>query len=451
LRAGPLRGRGCPWRKRPVAASAASLCVALALTSSLIAAPGRPDPDPDPQACKLLSALDLEPLLFGGAGGVLDSFDFHPAPGLSTCRWDARPRDHAADAVPRTATLAFYHLASPQRAQTQLDAQAHRDRRPSMATTGGGDDAIARPSATVVAARHGADIAVIDATGAELDNPNQIEVRYLLDSLALKAAGASVKPAPWAKPGQVAAWAPIAAAEATGSWSPPTRPIPAGGAALEPLIHLLKTLAALNVAVTLLGTPTVLLLFFLGGRRSRKGASTDASPSVRGSRQWWPAWAGGALLTLMLANAIFGKAAANALIDRFGAVGAATVTGSFVTSAQYNRQDVVGHDVLIRTVDQRVVKGRFRTDDFNVRGFDNTSIYPGLGDVFTVRYLSHHPRDFIIRNDDESPWARKLACARLATWRAEAGRKASFDPLDLQSRNELERASAEQRRAGCSE
>lgn len=78
------------------------------------------DPRPDPDACHLLTDLDLEPLLFGGEGGTLDSWSDHPAPGEATCRWEARPKDRAATASPRTATLAFYHIADRARADRRL-------------------------------------------------------------------------------------------------------------------------------------------------------------------------------------------------------------------------------------------------------------------------------------------------------------------------------------------
>lgn len=151
-------------------------------------APRQTDPRPDPDACTLLSSMDLEPLLLSGAGGEIDGRNYYPAPGMVTCKWTAQPRNHAADAVPRSVMLAFYHIADRRRAQAQLDRQPRGDMRASMAITSQRDDAVARPSPTIVIARHGADISVIDAGGAELGDPNQRETRYLLDALALKAA-----------------------------------------------------------------------------------------------------------------------------------------------------------------------------------------------------------------------------------------------------------------------
>ncbi len=409
------------------------------------------DPRPDPDACTLLSPADLEPLLFSGSGGVLDGYNFYPAPGLSTCRWYGKPRDHAADAVPRTATLAFYHIADARRAQAQLDRQPHHDTRLSMAITGRGDDAIVRPSPTIVAARHGADIAVIDATRAELDNPEQLEARYLLDALALKAAGAMVKLPPWAAPGQTGKLVPLAPTGSIAGWTPPPHAVPAGAGVVEPFVHALKTFANMRLSIMAVVMPVALALFFIPWRRRpRRPVRLDLSYAEAGpvpSRG--PARIGGTLLAGALLIMLFGEDAATALIDRYGETGAATVTGSFATATQYNHHDVIGYRVLIGTVDRRLVHSQLRTDDFNVRGLGDTSIYPGAGDVFTVRYLAHHPQDFVIRNDDESPWARKLACARLVAWRHEAALSARAAPGNTKFRNDLRHAIAAGQDASC--
>ncbi len=172
---------------------------------------------------------------------------------------------------------------------------------------------------------------------------------------------------------------------------------------------------------------------------------------IRPSRRRWPALTGMVLVAVLILNVLVGNDLAHALIDRYGATGAAMVTGSFATSTQYNRHDVIGYRVLIGTADGRVVEGQFRTDDFNVRGLGDTSIYPGPGDVFTIRYLPRHPQDFIIRNDDESPWARKLACDRLADWHDETARRVRFAPANAAMRNEFAHAADAARQAGCSQ
>lgn len=132
-----------------------------------------------------------------------------------------------------------------------------------------------------------------------------------------------------------------------------------------------------------------------------------------------------------------------------GLTGAAIVTGSFPTSTQYNRRDVIGYRVLIATAERRVVASEFRTDDFDVRGLGDLSIYPAIGDVFTVRYLPHHPQDFMIRNDDQSPWARKIACSRLGTWKVDAQRRARALPDDARFALEAALATTAERAGGC--
>lgn len=429
---------------------ALAIVCAIAALGAANAAP--PDPRPDPDACTLLQAMDLEPLLLAGTGGVIDGYNYYPAPGLVTCRWLAQPRNHAADAVRRTATLAFYHIADAARAQAQLDRQPHHDTRPSLAITGQGDDAIVRPSPTTVMARHGADIAVIDGAGAEMDNPDQLEARYLLDALALKAAGAKVRNPPWVAPDHVARMVPLAATGSIGGWTPPPRLVPTEAVVLEPAIHLLKRLAAWGSGLMVVLLPVAMVLFFIPWPRRKRGGIVYAGVPVIGAAPGgsrWPPRIGAALIAMLVLDMLFAGDAANALIDHYGQTGAGLVTGSFATATQYNHRDVIGFRVLIGTADRRAVQAEFRTDDFIVRGLGDSSITPGPGDVFTVRYLAAHPEDFIIRNDDQSPWARKLACARLAAWRGEAARRAGAVPNDIGLRRELARAMMVDQQAGC--
>ena len=389
------------------------------------------DPRPDPDACSLLTSMDLEPLLLSGKGGVIDSASGAPAPGLATCEWSAQPQDHAADAVPRGVSLAFYHLADTTRARQQMDRQPHQDTRLSLAIGGEADDAIVRPSPTVVVARHGADIAVIDASRAELAEPDQQETRYVLDALALKAAGAEVRSPPWVEQGHVATILPLVLTGSIDGWAPPPHIAAAGADLLEPGIHMLKGFVALRVGLTVVLTPVALALLIM--RRSNR----------------WARWLGGGLVVLLLGTMLFGEDVVIALVNRYGSTGAAIVTGSFPTSTQYNRRDVIGYRVLIATADRRVVASEFRTDDFDVRGLGDLSIYPAIGDVFTVRYLPHHPQDFMIRNDDQSPWARKLACSRLDTWQLEARRKVRASPYDATFAHEAALPTQAERAAGC--
>ena len=397
------------------------------------------DARPDPDACKLLSDLDIEPLLFAGVGGVLDSRSDHPAPGFSKCSWQARPHGRPVDAPSRMLVLAFYHLADARHAQAQLDRQPHGDTRPSMAMTGAGNDALVRPAPTGVMARHGADVAVIDAAGAEVADPNQLELRYLLDALALKAAGAAVKSPPWVAPGRKTQWVPIeegaANTAALRAWAPSPDPPGPAGALLEPLIHFVYSLAQLRFGLMVPLGPVAVLLIILGDRHAPKRRRQLLYERTQTSRlAWvprrWPQLIGGALLAVGLLNVIFGTAVAYALVDRFGVSGAALVTGSFATASQYNRRDVVGYRVLIRTPGGRTADAQFRTDDFDVVPSNNDVIYPKPGEVFTARHLPHHPSDFVILADDGSPWVSSLACARLHAQTSEAERRADFTTSD---------------------
>ena len=414
-----------------IAFVSALLLVSLSLTAATNApAPRQTDTRPDPDACTLLSSMDLEPLLLSGAGGEIDGRNYYPAPGMVTCIWTAQPRNHAADAIPRSFSLAFYHMADAHRAQAQLDRQPRGDARASMAITEG-DDAVVRPSPTIVVARHGADVAVVHASATDLADPEQLEARYLLDALALKAAGATVKPPPWVSPDHVAKMVPLAPTGSIAGWTPPPQQVPAGAALIQPVVHGLKQLVDWRFALLTVLAPITVGLLVMRHRRS------------------WLTILAGTALTVAIVTMLVGSSAATWLIDRYGATGAATVTGSFATSTQYNHHDVVGYRVLIGTVDHRTMPGEFRTDDFNVLGLGDPGIYPDVGDVFTVRYLPGHPQDFVIRNDDQSPWARKLACARLGAWRGEAERKARAAPGNAGFRAELARASEVERDAAC--
>jgi hypothetical protein len=401
-------------------ALAALLCGFIA--GPALAATG--DDRPDPDACTLLNDLDLSPILFGDTRGVLDSRSEHPAPGYSKCIWWAHLQDRPANARPRMLVLHVFHMANPQRAQKELDSEPRGDTRPSMALSGTGDDAVARPSPTLVLARHGAEVAAVNAAGAELADPGQPEARYLLDTLALKAAGARVKGPPWAAPGRQAEATPLdeggpGTEQELDAWAPPPRPPGPAGARLEPAIHLLYMLARNGfLLMQPLGIGAALLMIFGGDRVSARRAYAPAAgwpPSgPRDLARFWPVATGAVLLGLGLLNALAGPALAYRLVDRFGVSGAAVATGGFATNTLYNHQPVVGYRVLIRTAPHRFAQAQFRTDSFNVVPSGAAVIYPQPGEVFTARYLPHHPKDFIILSDDASPWARDHACTRQA-------------------------------------
>lgn len=228
---------------------------------------------------------------------------------------------------------------------------------------------------------------------------------------------------PWVSPDHVPKMVPLGPTGSIAGWTPPPRQVPTGAALIQPVVHGLKKVVEWRFALLTMLTPITVGLLVMRRRRS------------------WLTILAGTALALAIVTMLVGSSDTTWLIDRYGATGAATVTGSFATSTQYNRHDVVGYRVLIGTVDHRTVLGEFRTDEFNVLGLGDTGIYPDVGDVFTVRYLPSHPREFVIRNDDQSPWARKLTCARLAAWRGEADRKVRAAPEIAGSRTELARAS----------
>jgi hypothetical protein len=128
-----------------------------------------------------------------------------------------------------------------------------------------------------------------------------------------------------------------------------------------------------------------------------------------------------------LINVLLGPTLSADLLHRFGATGAATITGAFPTSTQYNNHNVAGYDVLIQGADGKVTKVSFRDDDFNVYPSHNATTYPGPGDRFNVRYLKDYPASFVILADDDSPWARQLRCAPLQSGVAQANQAYEFN------------------------
>jgi hypothetical protein len=137
------------------------------------------------------------------------------------------------------------------------------------------------------------------------------------------------------------------------------------------------------------------------------------------------------------------------LIYHAGVAGSAIVTASYETDVQYNRHDVRGYTVLIRTAEGRVVETGFEDDDFNGYPPHNATTYPARGDVFTVRYLKHAPRTFVIVADDDSPWAHGLRCYVLGRTVSDATAKAHFAPEDASYKEAYARAISAAKQAGC--
>jgi len=125
-------------------------------------------------------------------------------------------------------------------------------------------------------------------------------------------------------------------------------------------------------------------------------------------------------------NIFFGTYVSSFVIDTVGATGRAQVTSTYGTSTFYNNHNVVGYNVQIKTADGSIVETSFEDDDFNEYPGSNTFVTPGPGDKFNVRYLPSFPRDFVIITNDDSPWARGLACSSLQQSVSEAERKYEF-------------------------
>ena len=126
-------------------------------------------------------------------------------------------------------------------------------------------------------------------------------------------------------------------------------------------------------------------------------------------------------------NVFFGTDIAADVLHRFGERGSATITGSYDTSTVYNNHNVVGYHVLLRTTDGKVIETSFEDDDFNIYPPKNSVIYPGIGDHFSVYYLRWFPQNFIIVDNDDSPWATELRCGKLRNDVQEANAKYEFD------------------------
>lgn len=101
------------------------------------------------------------------------------------------------------------------------------------------------------------------------------------------------------------------------------------------------------------------------------------------------------------------------LIHWAGETGMAKITDSYATSTQYNRQNVYGHHMLIKTAEGKIIETSFAEDDFNVYPNQNSVTYPSVGSEFHVSYLKHFPTAFVIIANDDSPWANAQGCESL--------------------------------------
>jgi hypothetical protein len=129
---------------------------------------------------------------------------------------------------------------------------------------------------------------------------------------------------------------------------------------------------------------------------------------------------------LAFLNVFFGPNLSAYVLYAVGAPGPAQVTGTFGTATVYNNHRVVGYNVQLKNEGGEVIETSFEDDDFNLYPSANVAVYPQPGERFNVRYLTTFPRDFVIVTNDDSPWARRLACAPLNQRLFEAERKYEF-------------------------
>ncbi len=360
-------------------------------------------------------------------------------PGKLTCVWSAlksgAPDGSAPDA---TLTLDLYHFASVARAVVQLRGFGIAPHRPQLVRTDDAEDEVIQVSPRMKAARHGADIAVAQATVPQsISSRPDWNARF--EALTLTGSGAQLLASP-EPPGTTSRAG--GASSAVPQWIPPPHAAPAGAGFYDPVLAVVAAAAKMPnpffiFPCLLIGS--LLLAFFLPGKGMVPG---------RGM-------VGGRIALIVLGigigviNLACGYDIATMLIYHFGAAGTAIVTGSYQTNVVYNNQDVRGFNILIRTQDGKVVEAHFETDDFNVYPPRNSTIYPDVGDVFTVRYLTHAPQTFVIMANDDSPWAQAVRCDNLNQAASDASQKTGFAPDNARYKAAYAQAVAAAEQAGC--
>ncbi len=280
---------------------------------------------------------------------------------------------------------------------------------------------------------------VEDETPAARSTPGWV---YRVQRLAFEAAGATIVPTA-ETPRDPVVPGPVpedSETEPATKWAPPAHPAPALSPLIDPIIAVIAFLAAYRMILmpVFIGGPIVLLV--IGANRAKRNGTRNrlgALPAI--------------VIPLGILNIMVGPWLASVLVYHAGVSGSAIITGSHATGVQYNNHDVRAHTVLIRAPDGRVVESSFADDDFNVYPSHNQTYYPGKGDAFTVRFLQHAPRTFVIVANDDSPWARQRRCAKIEQTRSDAESKARFAPADARYKALYDRASADARAAGCSD
>jgi hypothetical protein len=308
--------------------------------------------------------------------------------------------------------LQFQHQISP---YMQASTLVH--------TADGDDRVLVDPNQPgKVSAVHGPYFATLELDSTSAGTQAHPTWRYRVQRAALEAAGASIVPTPGLPPDPATPLLPPLNRDGSpgaDTWTPQPHPAPAGSAVIDPILHLVAVGARLRFLVLPACIFLPLLLGWAGGAKPSVGAGP---PRRRIRLAWIMPWT----IAYGVLNMVFGTGVAARLIHSFGESGAATITGTYATATQYNNHDVVGFNVLIRAPDGRVLSERFQDDEFNVYPPHNATTYPDVNARFTVRYLSHFPRDFVILADDDSPWAKGMRCSRLEAKASEAHQRANF-------------------------
>lgn len=87
------------------------------------------------------------------------------------------------------------------------------------------------------------------------------------------------------------------------------------------------------------------------------------------------------------------------LIYFFGQETVGRVVGVESVPEMYNERQVYRHNVIFYNEADELIETSFKTSDFNVYPISNYVSYPGAGQEFHLRYLSHAPSEFVILRD----------------------------------------------------
>ena len=334
------------------------------------------------------------------------------------------------------AALAFQHQQSPFLPTSQL-----------VQTTDPGDRLVADATEPDQAyAVHGAtyiEFHVEDVTPAARAAPGWL---YRVQRLALEAAGATVAPQP-GQPADPVVPPPVPRLERSPgrddpavAWTPPPHPAPAMAGVLDGPVALVAWVTHHRFFLL-----SFIALLPIGLALTSKG---NYLPRAAGR---WLGLLAVIVIPLFVVNLVAGTWVSTWLVYHLGEAGSATITASRPTGTVYNNHFVRAYDVLIRTAEGPVVETGFADDDFNIYPQHNLTRYPAGGDRFTVRYLRHYPKNFVIVGDDGSPWAHGLVCDRLEQQVQDAVAKNNFAPDSAAYRAAMEAAQRTLQTAGCAQ